>query len=84
MVRLRTAPTDEQIAGLNEEFADILATGRIERTDALPVERETGDLPELPRLMMRFDRMNHGRFRQLIDALNRLPSAPPLDAQPAS
>ena len=79
IVRLRAAPTDDEIAALNEEFADIVNEGRIERTETLPVEVETDDLPELPRLMMRFDRSGHGRFRQFIDALNNLASAPPLD-----
>ena len=79
IVRLRAAPTDDEIAALNEEFADIVNEGRIERTETLPVEVESDDLPELPRLMMRFDRSGHGRFRQFIDALNNLASAPPLD-----
>ena len=84
VIRLRAEPTDDELARLNDEFADIVTEGRIERTDPLPVERETDDHPEQPRLMMRFDRMNHGRFRQLINALNRLPSAPPPDDQPLS
>ena len=76
---MRAAPTAEEIEQLNEEFADIVVGGRIEPTSPLPSEVEDQDELDRPRLMMRFDRIRHGRFRQLIDALNRLPSAPPLD-----
>src|SRR3954470_5637058 len=41
VVRLRAAPADDEIAALSESFADIVVDGRIERTEALPVERES-------------------------------------------
>jgi uncharacterized protein (TIGR00730 family) len=82
VVRLRAAPTDDEIDELNREFADICARGRIERTQALPAEVNDDDHVDLPRLALRFDRATHGRLRAFIDALNRLPSAPPLAAPP--
>ena len=72
IIRMRQAPTDTELARLNDEFADICVSGRIERTEALPVEVTGEDHVDLPRLLLRFDRMSHGRLRSLIDALNAL------------
>jgi hypothetical protein len=41
---------------------------------ALPVERDERALKDLPRLVFRFNRREHGRLRQLIDELNRIGS----------
>jgi uncharacterized protein (TIGR00730 family) len=78
VMRLRAAPTPGELDELNAAFADISLDGPIEPSGPLPAEVADGDHVELPRLVFRFDRMNHGRLRALIDALNRLPSAPPL------
>jgi len=51
------------------EFADILR-GPIERTTASSGERQDGDVPDLPRLRLHFDRSHFGRLRRLIDRLN--------------
>lgn len=77
VIRLKAAPTDEELEQLNTRFAGILSQGRIERTEATPAERSSNDSVDLPRIAMHFDRMSHGRLRELIDELNRLPSAPP-------
>ena len=77
VLRLETRPTDDEAAELSDRFADAM-TGRIRVLDGpLPAERRSDDFPELPRVSLRFDRMSYSRLRQLIDALNRLPSAPP-------
>jgi hypothetical protein len=60
---------DAKIAQLSEEFADILR-GPIERTAASSGERQDGDVPDLPRLRLHFDRSHFGRLRRLIDRLN--------------
>ena len=78
VMRMRGAPTDEEIERLNDEFADIVVRGRIERTAALPPEVSGNDHVDLPRLAFTFDRMHHGRLRALIDAINELESAPAL------
>src|SRR4051812_30490254 len=72
VMRLHNAPTDELLETLNTEFADIVTTGRIERVDALPAERSTRDHLDLPRIALHFDRLSHGRLRQLINTLNSL------------
>ncbi|HJR26931.1 MAG TPA: TIGR00730 family Rossman fold protein [Acidimicrobiales bacterium] len=75
VVRLRHAPTEAEVASLNQEFADLLVDGRIEPSGPLPAELSDRDNLELPRLRMRYDPRAAGRLRALIDALNDLPSA---------
>ena len=72
VVRLRQAPTREELATLTEQFADIVVSGAIRTTKPLAPERSGGDHVELPRVAFRFDRVHYGRLRQLIDALNAL------------
>ena len=80
VVRLRQAPTDDELAGLNRDFADICVTGGIERTEPRQSEVAGRDHLDLARIQLVFDRLHHDRLRQLIDALNSLPSAPPSHA----
>jgi uncharacterized protein (TIGR00730 family) len=68
VLRLLQAPSAEQLEGLNDEFGDLLEGGRIERVEPHP--REGGELPELPRVALRYDRRRVGRVRELIDRLN--------------
>ena len=68
VLRLREAPSGPALAALSREFKDILPTGRIEASAALP--EEEGDAPGLARLVLRFDRKSTGRLRRLIDRLN--------------
>ena len=77
VLRLERRPTEEEVADLSEQFADIM-TGSIRVLDGpLAAERRSDDFPELPRVALRFDRFSYARLRQLIDALNALASAPP-------
>ena len=80
VLRLRAEPTDDEVTTLNDEFADIVVKGRIEKTPPLPPEVRGRDHLDMARLAFRFDRMHHGRLRNLIDAINGLPSAPPAPA----
>ncbi len=80
VVRLRGEPTSDEVAALNEEFADLLLEGRIETTGPLNAEVSDGDALDLHRLVLTFDPRKGGRFRELIGAVNRLHSAPPLAA----
>ena len=82
VIRLRSAPTPGEVQALAEEFADICLDGTIEASGPLPAEVGEGDHVELPRLVLRFDRVSHARLRHLIDRLNRLPSAPPAGPLP--
>lgn len=78
VVRLQAEPTAKEIAELNEEFADLVTEGAIEATPPLQAEVSDRDELDRPRLVMQYDVRKGGRFRSLIEALNRLPSAPPL------
>ncbi len=71
VLRLKTEPTDETIALLNDRFADIVSSGVIERTTATEAEIHTADNVDLPRVRFHFDRRHFGRLRQLVDELNR-------------
>ncbi|HLH46016.1 MAG TPA: LOG family protein [Acidimicrobiales bacterium] len=78
VVRLESRPTEAEVDDLTERFSDVVK-GRIEVRDGpLPAERRgQGGFPDLPRLVLRFDRVSYARLRELIDAVNDLPSAPP-------
>jgi len=71
ILRLHHAPDDASIAGLSEEFADIIARGTIERIDATAAEREGDDHLDLDRIALWFDRHGWARLHLLIDQLNR-------------
>jgi uncharacterized protein (TIGR00730 family) len=75
VLRLRHAPAPAALERLNDEFADIVARGRIEAIEITPAEARDGDCADLARLAFEA-RPNFGRIRQLIDALNLLVPEP--------
>ena len=75
VLRLNVAPTDAEIAGLNEQFASMLDSGTIARTEPLHAERSDRDLLELPRLVLTLAPRQVGELHRLISAINELPSA---------
>ncbi len=75
MLRLRAEPTDAELADLNERFASMLASDRIERATPRSVEIADGDAVDLPRLALRLDQRRVGDLFRLIGAINALPSA---------
>jgi uncharacterized protein (TIGR00730 family) len=70
VLRLRHEPTGRQLTELNQTFGDIVTGGVIRRTKPLGPERSSGDHVELPRIALRFDRVQYGRLRRLIDTVN--------------
>ncbi|MFV0306595.1 MAG: TIGR00730 family Rossman fold protein [Desertimonas sp.] len=70
VLRLRHAPTDEQLAALNERFGHLVERGRIQRSGPLPVERRHDDEVDRPRLRFAIRRHRSGDLRALIDAVN--------------
>ena len=70
IVRMRQAPNDEQLAGLNERFAHIVKAGEIRVTEPYSVERRQGDQVELDRIALAFSRRGYGELRGLIDEIN--------------
>ncbi len=71
VMRLKKRLTDAAVKALNEEFEQFVLAGKIEQRDALDEEANEPELNHLPRLVMRVDRSDFGRLRQLIDAVNR-------------
>jgi uncharacterized protein (TIGR00730 family) len=83
VMRVRYAPTPEQLAALNRDFKEILTKGKIRVSKALPEEVE--EVGRFPRVALHFDRRSMGRLRLLIDRLNSYvaePAAPPIEAAP--
>jgi len=76
VIRLRAAPTPDELAALNRDFADLAVSGSIAATGPTRAERSDDDNLDLARLTIQFDFTRYGRLRALIDALNRLGSAP--------
>ena len=72
ILRLEAPLTAEEVETLNEEFADLLKSGSIEPTQALPEEVDPS-IRHLPRLRLHFRRRGFGRLRQLVDRINGFP-----------
>jgi uncharacterized protein (TIGR00730 family) len=70
VIRLKNAPSASALAALNEDYADILASGKIEPATPAREEVDDEDCASLPRIALVFDRKHYGRLRQLIDTLN--------------
>ena len=67
VIRLNRTLTEAQIEAINNDFADLVAEGRIDQSD--PDRSERRHL-ELPRLRFFFTRRKYGRLRLLIDRIN--------------
>ena len=74
VLRVQQAPGPEALERLNRDFADVLTGGAIEV--AAPLLEEDGEAPDLARVVLRFDRREVGRLRQLVDRLNAEAAAP--------
>ena len=70
VLRLQTAPSEDQLAEINENFRDVLTEGDFQLGGPLSEEKQEPELSHLPRLIFRFNRRSLGRLRQLIDVLN--------------
>lgn len=69
-LRLHVEPDEAFLARLNEEFRDIVVSGRIERVETHPFEANDPHLVDLPRIAFHFNRRGFGRLRQMIDLIN--------------
>ncbi len=70
VLRLKHEPSESLVAELNDEFADILVSGTIEKISATPAEIAGDDNLDLARIRLHFDRRHLGRLRLLVDRLN--------------
>jgi uncharacterized protein (TIGR00730 family) len=76
ILRLRQAPTDQELKTLNDDFADIVVEGRIDKVGPAPAEVKDDDALDYDRIAFVFDQRHFGRLRQLVDRLNDLASLP--------
>lgn len=70
VIRLNHPPPAGLIDRLNLEFADIVTDGEVRQTEPLPEEADDSDKLHLHRLLMRFNREDYARLRQMIDVIN--------------
>ncbi|MFO0881694.1 MAG: LOG family protein [Gemmataceae bacterium] len=73
VIRLQNPISEATLEYIRSHFTDIVVSGTFEQGPALPSEGI--ELPHLPRLYFHFNRRNMGRLRQLVDTVNRPPSA---------
>ena len=69
VLRLHRPLSQEALSDFQRKFHDILKGPVEQMVGALPAEN--GEFPDLPRLVLPFNRVSYGRLRQLIDSLNR-------------
>ncbi len=69
VLRLRQRLEPTTIDQLNDEFGGLLLKGRIRQVDQ-PLGEERDEHPDLPRLILRFNRQSFGKLRQLINRIN--------------
>jgi uncharacterized protein (TIGR00730 family) len=81
VMRLTSSITDEELEKLNHDFSDIVASGKITRSESPTGEDFDSRLETLPSLSFRFIYGRYGRLRQMIDAINdcqgEFPHIPP-------
>jgi uncharacterized protein (TIGR00730 family) len=70
VMRIKQAPTDAQLAGLNEQFGHLAASGTIERAEPFKVERRDHDKLELHRISFDFAKRGYSDLVAMIRELN--------------
>lgn len=71
VIRLKSHLSDVEVEQLNANFSDILVTGKIEKSDALPQEAQDETI-KLPRIILSFNQRDLGRLYQMIAAINQM------------
>ncbi len=74
VIRLEKEIKDSQIAELNEKFCDLVKSGKITKTIALPDESDEPSLLSKPRITFSYNKKSAGRLNELILEINRLGS----------
>jgi hypothetical protein len=83
VLRVGTAPSPELLEQLNDEFSDIVVSGRIEVIEPTPAEVRDGDALDKERVSFHFDRRQFGALRRLLNRLNE-EVATPVEVHPPS
>ena len=72
VIRLLSPLGEEDVAVLNQEFADLVASGEIEVAEATRAERRDDDHVDLPRLSLQFNQRGFARLHRMILRINEL------------
>ena len=67
-VRQDHGHTDDEVADVQQRFEDILKGPLVQAPG--PIPQELNEYPELPRLIIPFNRSSYSRLRRLIDHVN--------------
>ena len=70
VIRVQRPLAEPETTEIQRRFGDVLK-GPLDQAPG-PVTQEANEFPELPRLIVPFNRISYGRLRQLIDVLNTL------------
>jgi len=71
VIRLSSGIDQQVVNNLKKRFSDILTPqGDIYLSKSLPAESDEPEITHLPRLVVDFNRMNLGKLRSFIDAIN--------------
>ena len=83
VLRMASPPSDDLIESLNDQFSDIVVTGRIERIDPTLAEIRDSDALDMARIGFHFDRRQFGALRRLVDRINEEAATPAVVHPPA-
>ncbi len=72
VIRLEKELRDAHIKVLNDEFQDLVKSGKIYKTSVLPEEADEPDLRSKPRIAFSYNRKSAGRLNEMILMLNQL------------
>ncbi len=70
VMRMNQAPTNAQLADLNERYGHIVVDGRIRRVEPYKIEVRDGDKLDLERIAFNFTKHGYGDIIRLIGELN--------------
>ena len=71
VMRLHKEPDARMMQRLNDEFSDIVESGRIKKVPVHRLEADDEHLQDLPRIAFEFNRKYCGRLREMVDCINR-------------
>lgn len=72
VIRLEKELKDSHITELNSKFQDLIQTGKIAKTIALPDEADEPSLMSKPRIAFAYNKRSAGRLNEMILEINRL------------
>jgi uncharacterized protein (TIGR00730 family) len=72
VIRLEKELKDAHVRRLNDMFQDLIESGKIFKTPALPEEKDEPNLRSKPRIAFSYNRKSAGRLNEMILTINRL------------